>query len=984
MSTDADPPPGAEPSSPTLSLSEASRAEESSRPPPQRAAPGSSGQPSAHPGDSGATPQGSVSASPSLAPPADSFVPPASFEHYQLLSREDGSAYELGRGAMGVTYKALDTRLHCHVALKVINAAVLAKHPAARERFLREARAAARLRHANVASIFHLGERAEDSQCFYAMEFIEGETLEERVRRRGPLPVPLALEVCTQVARALVAASQQGLVHRDLKPANLMLSADHDAPGDRGSDSSGALVKVIDFGLAKAVTDSGDLTGFGNFLGTPHYASPEQFAGAVDAPLDSRSDIYSLGVTFWYALTGKLPFPSRSVAESYSRRVNQPLPVEQLAAARVPQPIGELLASMLAVDPADRPPTPYALMDALRACRDSLPAAPPVATGWTPSLRPQRRRFPVPAALGLGLALLLAAAGAGYHFLVPRSPAGTERSIAVLPFENLSADQDNAFFADGVQDDVLTSLSKISELKVISRSSVLPYRDAAARSNSREIGRTLGVATLLEGTVRRAGNRMVISVKLISAPTGRQLWAEKYDRTLSDALSLQGEVASEIAAALRTTLSPEERARVASKPTGNADAYVLFLRGREAQTRAAFRRQDYEAAERLYEQAIALDENFALAHARLSQTQSQISHFFEPTAARQTKARASAETALRLSPDLGEGHLALALCYYWFQRDMKRGLEEFALASHALPNDADIAAFRAAILRRQNRWAESTAGFERALALNPRNADIAYDLANNLAATGNWTAATAMADRAVALTPDAPILKLWRGEILSHWKGDLSLLKAALAEMPAGSEQEEMPALLRYQVAMIERDDAAAESALAACKAEVFSIFDYGAPRPKSHLQGLIPFFRRGEGDEARARELLDSARPVCEKAVLDAPADPYRHAQLGLLYAALGWRDAALGEAWRAAELLPEKQDASDGPLITLRRAQIFALLGDAEGTVPLVEHLLKIHTVELFTRQDLRMRPDWDRVRNDPRFQKLLAASDGATEGK
>ena len=907
-----------------------------------------------------------------------------SFEHYTLLTREDGCAFELGRGAMGVTYKALDTRLHCHVALKVINAALLAQHRAARERFLREARAAARLRHANVASIFHLGERPEDGQCFYAMEFIEGETLEARVRRRGPLPVALALEVCLQVTRALIAASQQGLIHRDLKPANLMLMADHDGPVDCGSDSSGALVKVIDFGLAKAAADGGQLTGIDCFVGTPQFASPEQFAGSMEAPLDSRSDIYSLGVTFWYALTGKLPFPSRSVSESYSRRIHQPLPVEQLAATRVPEPIANLLVSMLAVDPEDRPPTPYALMEALRGCRDALPVSAPVGTSWTPAVPHHRRKSPLLATLALILALLVVT-GVGCYFLWPRTPVEKmDRSIAVLPFDNLNTDQENAFFADGVQDDVLTSLSKIGELKVISRSSVLPYRDAAARGNLREIGRALGVANLLEGTVRHAGDRMVISVKLINAATGRQLWAEKYDRRLSDALSLQGQVASEIATALRTTLSPEERARVGSQPTGNPDAYVLYLRGREAQTRAAFRREDYEAAERLYEQAIALDENFALAHARLSQTESQISHFFEPTPTRQARAWAAAETALRLSPDLGEGHLAKALCYYWFNRDLKRGLEEFAQASRALPNDADIAAFRAAILRRQNRWAESTAGFERALSLNPRNADIAYDLANNYAATGNWPAASAMADRAVELTPDAPILKLWRGEILTHWKGDLGRLKTALAEMPPGSEKESMPALLRYQVAILEHDYAAAENALANCAAEVFDIFDYGAPRPKSHLQGLIYLHRGQEGDKARAAACFEAARPVCEKAVRDTPNDPYRHAQLGLLYAALGWRDAALGEAWRAAELLPEKQDASDGPLITLRRAQIYALLADAEGALPLIEHLLEIQTIELFTRQDLRARPDWNLIRDDPRFQQLVAVNDGAGETK
>ncbi len=408
-------------------------------------------------------------------------------EHYTVLTREDGSAWELGRGAMGVTYKAVDERLHCHVALKVIKADLLAGDPVARERFLREARAAARLRHPNIASVFHLGETAA-GQAFYAMEFIAGETLQARIRRRGPLPVPFALEITTEVVRALVAARQQGLVHRDLKPANLMLVANSEGSADdpgSGSEAGEARVKVIDFGLAKAASDTGPLTGAGDFLGTPQYASPEQFTDN-DHETDTRSDIYSLGVTLWYALTGNLPFPGKSLAEVRARQLSEALPLGQLDAARVPAPVATLLASMLAPDPADRPQTPHLLLEALRRCRARIEPHPNPGTTAAAAVRKRRSRARPGAAVfvAAGLALLVFM-GAGAWLLRSRfaapAPDAPGKSVAVLPFANLSDDKENAFFADGVQDEILTDLAKVADLKVISAAPASCSTRAAAR-----------------------------------------------------------------------------------------------------------------------------------------------------------------------------------------------------------------------------------------------------------------------------------------------------------------------------------------------------------------------------------------------------------------------------------------------------------------------------------------------------------------------
>lgn len=956
------------------------------------------------------------------------------FEHYEVLVRGDnGRPWELGRGTMGVTYKARDTRLECVVALKVISAALLRKHPQAKPRFLREARAAAQLRHPNVASVFHLGERA-DGECFYAMEFIEGETLASRVARLGPLPVLLSLEIVTQVARALVAASQHGLVHRDLKPANLMLLAGTQmerhcvSPTPGGSSSTvylgsnadardDVLVKVIDFGLAKAVTDPGELTGHGNFLGTPHYASPEQFEGAGgDEPLDARSDIFSLGVTFWFLLTGSLPFPGRSLEEIRFQQERARLPLAQLEIARVPEPVVELLEAMLAVDPADRPQTPYALVEMLRRCRLELASnadddgdASPVRGSWLLSPTPRRHRrrhsgFGGPMEVAGALLLLLAAGGgAGFYYWnahvrrgdgttgLERSPTVPEKSIAVLPFTNLSDDKENAFFADGIQDDVLTSLSKIGDLKVISRTSVLAYRGDTAH-NVRQIARALGVAHVLEGTVRRAGSRVRVTVQLIDARDDRHVWAETYDRELTDALTLQSELAREIASALRATLSPEEKASLAARPTDNAEAYVLFLRGRDFQNRPDILLADWQTAERLFEGAVALDPKFALAYAQLSQIRSRIAFNYEPTAARRAAARAAAAEALRLQPNLGEAHLALAYCFYWGERDFDRALAELALAARALPGDADVPRVVANIRRRQGHWDEALAGYQRASMLDPRSLASAEALARFYLDKRDWPAAAAAYERGLQLSPDSWEKKLGRATVDYHWRGDLQPLRIALAAAPPHEDPEGLVTFLRSDVALLTGDLAAAERWLRESARTEYPLGS-GAPFHRDFLLGLVHLQGSATAaaagvqstaarEAATAQNAFASVRDYYEAAVRAAPGDALRHADLGVLYAALGWRDAALGEGDYAEKLCPESHDAVTGSSVTLRLARMHALLGEADATLTLLAHLLAepVNEWNGFSIHDLRLRPEWAAVRGDARFQRLLQAPPGS----
>ena len=444
------------------------------------------------------------------------------FGVYEIDCREDGRLYELGRGAMGVTYRATDTSLQRKVALKIIKTDIAERSADARERFMREARAAAALRHENIATVHHFGMRLETGQYFYAMELIEGETLEERVRRAGPLDALTTIKIAQQVTSALAAAEKHGLVHRDLKPANLMLVS----PDGETSNNKKLLVKIIDFGLAKAIhtqTDPKSLT-HDRFVGTPAFASPEQFEHSA---LDVRSDIYSLGETLWFALTGKTPFAGRSVEEIHRAQQTNVLPIEQLKAAHVPSRLRSLLESMLALEPASRPGTQ----------RISSAAATLLPRGTQRATHAPHSRCRSPRdSRHVCTFRLSTIANPKFAF-----ESCTGKSIAVLPFENRSEDKANAYFADGIQDEILTRLSKIADLKVISRTSTQQYQSKPA--NLREIAKQLGVANILEGSVQKAADQVRVNVQLINAQTDSHLWADTYDRKLTDIFGVESEIA---------------------------------------------------------------------------------------------------------------------------------------------------------------------------------------------------------------------------------------------------------------------------------------------------------------------------------------------------------------------------------------------------------------------------------------------------------
>jgi TolB-like protein/tRNA A-37 threonylcarbamoyl transferase component Bud32/Flp pilus assembly protein TadD len=905
-----------------------------------------------------------------LEEPASSNGSPESltFGDFEIARREDGSFWELGCGAMGVTYRAVDKVLHRTVALKVVETpAVAEKSRSVRERFLREARAAAALKHPNVASIFQFGASAEVDRCYYAMELVEGETLEALVRRDGAVKVEVALEIAIQVTRALIGAAAQGLIHRDLKPGNIMLTHSDAATGE-------IEVKVIDFGLAKATNAvvEMDLT-HGGFVGTPSFASPEQFGSA---PADARSDIYSLGVTLWYALTAGVPYPGKTIEEIRDRQQHSDLPIEQLTERNIPIPLIDLLRRTLALDPTQRPGSAREMLSALESCRSSL-ALPKGAI---------QRQGPRKLATLLVTTTIAAAILVTFLLLRQKTPATappallTEKSIAVLPLENLSTDKENAFFADGIQDDILTSLAKISDFKIISRTSVSQYRGAGAIRNLREIGRELGVVNILEGSVRREGNRVLVNVQLIDARNDRHLWAERYDRTLADSIGLQGEVAAEIAAALRAKLAPEEKASLAAKPTENPEAYTLYLNALGREGAVNHSTEDLIAAEQLYAQAIALDPKFALAHARLSIAQSQLG--YDAPDDRRVRARAAADEALRLAPSLGEAHTALGLSMYYFDKDYAAALKEFSVAAATSPNEPDILRYIAGIQRRQGLWRESLATFQRAQDLDPRNQQIITWAALNRLLVRDWPGATACYNRAREIAPDSAYAKVGLAYLEVFQNGNPAAGRKILQNIPSGIDPDGVVTGARWDLAMLERDYARAEKILTDFPLENFP---NPGDAPKTYYQGRLALAR---GDIEGAQRYFAAATPVIEKCVHDNPNDPNPPAQLGLLYAFMHRKEDAIREGRRAVEMEPESQNAFHGAARAANLALVYALVSEPDQAITLIERLLSTpgpvqwpDFPSNITLADLRLRWEWDSLRSNPRFQKLLAQPEPKT---
>jgi TolB-like protein/Flp pilus assembly protein TadD len=580
---------------------------------------------------------------------------------------------------------------------------------------------------------------------------------------------------------------------------------------------------------------------------------------------------------------------------------------------------------------------------------------------------------------------VIISAAAGFFLLPGVSARKIDKSIAVLPFENLSDDKENAYFADGIQDDILTNLSKIGDLKVISRTSVMPYRGKT--QNLREIGKTLGVSNILEGSVRRSGNKVRVNVQLIDASTDQHVWAEDYDGDLSDVFKIQTDLATKIASALQAKLSPTEKEQMTHKPTENSDAYLAFVQAHNLN--GSF--EDYsrlQQAEQLYERAITLDPKFALALARYSQLESWIYHSSDPTPARKQKAFDLAERALKLEPNLPEAHLARGFAYYYGDRNYEAALNELAVAQRGLPNESEAYLAIGAIQRRQGKWEESTANLKKASELDPTSSWPLQNLAFNYQMLRDYAAAQHTVDKALELSPRSFELLGLKIEFAIEQRGDFSVYEQALANLEAGaSSSPGAPArpsaadlaaesgfnvsymgVARLGVLMLQRRFQEAIAVGEKIDENVAAL----KPALLCQKYGFLGLARRYSGDEAGARRELLKAKEFAQKTLAEAPDDAARHMQLAQTMALLGEKDAAVAEALRGQQLLPESVDAFEGPQITGQLAEIYSLCGDAKRAIDILDGLFQRPST--ITTHLLKLQLQWDPIRKDPRFQALI----------
>jgi TolB-like protein len=887
---------------------------------------------------------------------------PLKYDHFEVEVGADGFPIELGAGAMAITYRARDTVLNSVVALKVINRRV-AKIPGVRSRFLREARAAAQIHHPNVARVSHYGE--QDGECFYVMELVEGETLEARVRREGPMPLALGLEVIEQATRALAAAEACGVVHRDIKPSNIMLE----------SDPSGALiVKVIDYGIAKvrgAQAEAGAEKTQSGFIGTPAFASPEQFASSEQTKIDTRSDIYSLGVTFWYVLSGRVPFVGRTLNDIRLRQT-EPLPIEQLKGGDVPARILALLKSMLASDPKDRPQSARELLSKVHRCYAKFSA----------EARLRRKRFTVAAAGAMAVALATVLGAWAYQHV--QASAELERSIAVLPFENLSANGEDTYFTVGMQDEITDDLAKLAGMKVIGSQSTRSYPPDKER-NLHAIGRDLGVRHLLVGSVSRDHDQMRVALQLVDLRDSGRPWAETYERPMKDVFALQSEITQAIAARLKARLSPNETVALNESPTADLHAYDLYLR---AQAISVLVKDTVEWAS-IMEQKVSLlneavngDPKFVLAYCALAKAYDRLyqAKDITPVEKRNIDYRALAEAALekaqRVAPDFGPVHLALADHFVLAHNDVKRGRLEIDLARQTMRNSAALEMSAAAIAGRQGRWDDSVRSAERAVALEPRATEKLFFLANTYRLMRRYDRFDGVMARLLGVLPPdrSATYRVFRTFGALEGEGDLGPLRAAIATVTPEEDTSGAIRDLHNLILALWNHDPDSVSRISKEAAETTFVFNT-VKYPKSWYEGLAARMR---GDKQGAQSAFAAARLEVEKAVLSDASDGRALSLLAMIDAGLGRQEQAVQEAKHACELETFENFAPNAAIVRCNLAVIYAWNGQLDLAISELDQLVNRPAGTNLPAQptygDFRRNPLWDPLRNDPRFTAIM----------
>jgi TolB-like protein/Flp pilus assembly protein TadD/predicted Ser/Thr protein kinase len=854
---------------------------------------------------------------------------------------------EVGRGGQGVVFRARQKSLNRIVALKVIGLGQWATK-AHLKRFRLEAEAAASLDHPCIVPIYEVGER--DGQCYFSMKFVEGGQLDEVVKHT-PISIRQAVELIAKVARTVHYAHEHGILHRDIKPGNILLGA-------KGEPH------LTDFGLARLVETESTVTRTLEVLGTPSYMAPEQGAGN-NTKLTNATDVYGLGAVLYQLLTGHPPFAGGTTYETIKLLLETEPRAPRLWNSKVERDLSTICLKCLEKDPQRRYSSALALAEDLERWLRHEPIR-ARRTGVLARGKKWLQRNPTLAAVvTLSLALIAAVCVIVWKSEMFRRPAAA--GIAVLPFENLSNDREDASFADGVQDDLLTKLAKIADLKVISRISVTQYRD---QHNTREIGDALGVSHVLEGSVRKTGAWLHINAQLIDARTDAHVWAEEYDRDLKDLFAVQSEIAQKVADGLRAKISPAEKVAIERSPTTNLSAFDLYSR---AKSLGIIPEGNLFQAADLLNQAVARDPTFFQAYCQLAYVHDELYHLrADHTPARLALAEAAIEAALRLHPDAGEAHLARAEHLYRGHLDYSGALRELEIARKTLPNDARLFELKGYIERRRpdGNQEEAVRDLERAIDLDPRNFLVLEQTALSYYFLGRYADEAAVLDRMLAIRPNDTETKVTRAFVELYWKADTRPLHQLMDELRAkGHGAIQSVAAGWLECALAERDPAAAADALAALGENTLgNTIPRYSPR---FVEGLIA---RMTNDGAKARAAFIAARAEQDKLVRADPNDSGALCVLGLIDAALGRKEEALREGWRAVGLLPVEKDATNGRRVIAVLANIAAWVGDND--LACQQLAIVIHSRHEISYGELKLLPFWDPLRGDPRFEKIVAS--------
>jgi TolB-like protein/Flp pilus assembly protein TadD/tRNA A-37 threonylcarbamoyl transferase component Bud32 len=867
--------------------------------------------------------------------------------NYQILE-------EIGRGGMGVIYRARQRHSRRIVALKRI----LSYHADSQEtliRFRREAQAAANLDHPNILPIYEVGE-SHEGLPFFSMKFAGGGSLLEAASALRSDP-RRAVALTAKVARALQYAHGQGILHRDLKPGNILL------------DGSGEPL-VSDFGLAKWLEPTGHLTRTPTVFGTPGYIAPEQVNGSA-GNLTPAADVYSLGAVLFDLLTGRPPFMGEHALKTIQQATEKPAPKLRTVAPALDRDLETICAKCLERDPSARYRSAGELADDLERWLHgrsivARPVSPPV-TLWR-----WMRRNPIVA----GMSALLLALGITVGVLIWKNEvtvnAGPPTGIAIVPFESLSPDKDNAFFAEGVYDGISTKLAKVADLKIISHNSVAKYRGA---HNTQEIGRALNVAHVLIGSVRRDAGRIHLNVQLVDTRNNAHVWAKEYDRDLNDVFALQTQIAQKVADELGAKVSSTEKAAIDEPPTTDLIAYDAYLRAKDLINSIPYstrEKEDLLEAVRLLDQAVERDRLFFDAYAQLAGAHDRIYFLgFDHTAARLKLSEAAIQSVRHLRPTSGETHLAVAQHLYWAYQNYDRAREELAAARRTLPNEARIPLLAGYIDRRQGRWEESLDQMKQALELDPRNLSILQQTSLTYQALRRYTETVATLDKVLAIAPKDIAVKVWRAWVDLQWRSDTRPLHTTI-ETALTQDPNTAPFIVLHWIdlALSERDPASAERALAAMPTG--GCYDENIPFPDSWCRGLVARLR---GDEPAARAAFASARSELEQIVRDQPDYAAALCAIGVVDAALGNKEDAIREGHRAIELVPVSKNAIDGARLIHYLAVIYAWTGNKDGAIERLTEAVKLPGSHV-SYGDLRLNPFWDPLRGDPRFEAIIAS--------